>query len=1172
MTARQQLEGYLQQLQRRLRISTTLRGAAILASSALVTTLVLVLIANALRFSGASLAGARVVLYLVIAACVAFGFVLPLLRMNRRRSAWEAEALVPDFGQRLVTLAERDRGGQAQGAFTELLAADTLKIAQRAEATKLVPNKGLLISLGTALASLGVLIWMIVAGPGFLGYGAALLWAGNAGASPLYDLRVRPGDATVRRNSDELISVEPRGIQTNGMRIYARYESTSKWDRLPMQPQPGTSNFQFVFAGLPEDVEYYVEAGQLRSPHFHIRVTDVPAVKQIRVTYRFPAWTGIPASSDDHGGDLHAIEGTDADLDITVDRPLANGVLVLDDDRQIQLRPGANNSYAGTIHLEKDGAYHVAAVDRGEPVRISEDYFINATKADAPDVVIARPAGDYRASPIEEVTVAAKADDAFGLRDFTLHYSVNGGADQSLNLLSHPGAKTADGSTLIRLEDFKAVPGDIVSIYATAKDAHAESRTDMYFIQAEPFEREYSQSQQAGGGGGGGGGNAPDEISQRQKEIIGSTWKQLGDKNATAESAAQNAKFLSGVQAKLHDQAISLANRLQMRGLDGGNEAFNSFQKNMNAAANAMTPAADTLRGEKWKDAIPHEQQALQYLLRAEATFRQIEVAFGSAGGAGGGGGSAGRDLASLFDLELDTQKNQYETAQTGNSAAQQSEKVDEALRKLDELARREEQLASQNNANSPDSRWQQEMLRREAEELQRQIEQLSRNGNSQSNSPDGQPSGQSSSSGGSASDPRVQQALNQMRQANDDMRRANSEGQQGQSDRRRAAQQLRDATNLLGGTQRQQNSGRLDSLAQEAQRLANEQRGQSDRIRSLSQQAASGDPQAQSTYSAAQSLADDRQKLADDLARLESQMRDAVRDLASGNHDAASKLRDGLRQADQSNLDSRVQRSADMLRRGVDPDRNGSEGQIASDLDQLNQQTRAAQRALGSGTQPGDSQNALDQVQTLRDRLQALDRNSSPGERNSPGNRSGPQNGRQSAQQGGQQAGQQPGGSSEPGDRNGAVGQFVNPGGGYNGGPVYGGMNTGNNVYNSGQLPSPPNGYANPVPEQAYRDSMAQLDQLRQSVKDDPDALRQVQDLIREMQRLDPSRFPGNPAIVDELHNRVLGDVDKLELQLRRATAAKQSGQVHGTDSQPVPAGYEDAVADYFRRLSKTP
>ena len=1150
MTAGQQLDTYLAQLQRRLRIRATLRGAAILASSALVTTVVLVLIANALAFSGASMSGARIVLFLVIAACVAFSCVLPLLRLNRRRSAWEAEAAVPDFKQRLITLAERGR--EEQGAFGELLAADTLKIAQHAEVTQIVPNKKLMISLGTAIASLGVLIWMIVAGPGFLGYGAALLWAGNAGAAPLYDLRITPGDASVRRNSDQLISVQPRGWQTNSVRIFARYESASKWDALAMQPQPGTSDFQFLFAGLPEDVEYYVEAGPLHSRHFHIRVTDVPAVKRIRVTYHFPAWTGIDASTDDHGGDLHAIEGTDADLEITMDHPLNSGVLVLDDDRRIPLSGGAGNSYRGTIRLEKDGAYHLATIDHGQPVRVSEDYFINATKADAPDVVISRPAGDYRASPIEEVTIEAKANDPFGLRDFTLHYSVNGGADKAVNLLAQSGQKTADGTTVIRLEDFKAVPGDIVSIYATAKDAHADSRTDMFFIQAEPFEREYSQSQQAGGGAGGGSGNAPDEISQRQKEIIGATWKQLGDKAATAEKAAQNAKFLSGVQAKLHDQAVSLANRLQMRGLDGGNDEFNAFQKDMNAAADAMSPAADTLRGQKWKDAIPHEQQALQYLLRAEATFRRIQVAFGSAGGSGGSSGSAGRDLASLFDLELDTQKNQYETAQTGNSASQQSQDVDEALRKLDELARREEQLASQNNANLPDQRWQQEMLRREAEELQQQMEQLTRNGQPASNSASGEPSGQSSASGGSSSDPRVQQALNQLRQANDDMRRANSQAQQGpgqgREDARRAAERLRDATNLLGGTQRQQNSGRLDSLTQEANRLANEQRSQSDRVRGLASRATNGDGNGESTYNEVQSLAEDRQRLADDLARLETQMRNAARDLASGEHAAASKLRDALRQADQSNLDSRVQRSADMLRRGANPDRNSSEAQIASDLDQLGQQTREARQALGNGGgQAGDSQDALDQVQRLRDRLEALNR--SPNAQNARG-----------------------GSQSGPGNRDGAAGQFVNPGGGPNGGPVYGGMNTGNNIYNSGQLPSPPNGYANPVPGPAYRDSMAELNQLRQSLKDDPESQRQVQELIREMQRLDPSRFPGNPAMVEELYNRVLGDVDKLELRLHRDSDAKQLGQVRNAESQPVPPGYEDAVAEYFRRLSKTP
>ena len=58
--------------------------------------------------------------------------------------------------------------------------------------------------------------------------------------------------------------------------------------------------------------------------------------------------------------------------------------------------------------MQKDGAYHVSASDDGQSVRLSEDYFIATDKAMPPQLSIARPGnGDYRASPIEEVTVGA---------------------------------------------------------------------------------------------------------------------------------------------------------------------------------------------------------------------------------------------------------------------------------------------------------------------------------------------------------------------------------------------------------------------------------------------------------------------------------------------------------------------------------------------------------------------------------------------------------------------------------------------------------------------------------------------------------------------------------------------------------------------------------------------
>jgi hypothetical protein len=98
----------------------------------------------------------------------------------------------------------------------------------------------------------------------------------------------------------------------------------------------------------------------------------------------------------------------------------------------------------------------------------------------------------------------------------------------------------------------------------------------------------------------------------------------------------------------------------------------------------------------------------------------------------------------------------------------------------------------------------------------------------------------------------------------------------------------------------------------------------------------------------------------------------------------------------------------------------------------------------------------------------------------------------------------------------------------------------------------------------------MRDLNQLRQAVQEDPEMAKQVQELIREMERLDPSRYPGNPALVEQLHSQVLANVDKLELQLRRQIDDKQSGQVRSGDTNTVPQGYEEPVAEYYRRLSK--
>ncbi len=65
-------------------------------------------------------------------------------------------------------------------------------------------------------------------------------------------------------------------------------------------------------------------------------------------------------------------------------------------------------------------------------------------------------------------------------------------------------------------------------------------------------------------------------------------------------------------------------------------------------------------------------------------------------------------------------------------------------------------------------------------------------------------------------------------------------------------------------------------------------------------------------------------------------------------------------------------------------------------------------------------------------------------------------------------------------------------------------------------------------------------LNQVRAAVQDSPEARQQVQALIEQMRNLDPSRFPGNPALVEQMHQQLVSQVDSLELQLRKQLKMK--------------------------------
>jgi hypothetical protein len=293
----------------------------------------------------------------------------------------------------------------------------------------------------------------------------------------------------------------------------------------------------------------------------------------------------------------------------------------------------------------------------------------------------------------------------------------------------------------------------------------------------------------------------------------------------------------------------------------------------------------------------------------------------------------------------------------------------------------------------------------------------------------------------------------------------------------------------------------------------------------------------------------------------------------------------------DESDLGTRLQRSSDQLRSGGFSD--SAETALTSDLRKLSQQVGEAARALG-GAEHGTSDDvalnrAMDDLSRLRDQLAGLGEQSGRqpgGQQFQPGPLSRNGQSGSSAQQGGQAAGGQTGGGQPGGaqvggaqtgggQNGGPIGNRIagpvgNPGGGTtNGrGNINGGYDTGNTRI-SGRAVAPQTG---PNPADAQREieqGLNLLNGVRPVVQDSPEARRELQSLIDQMRNLDPKRFPGNPGLVEQMHQQLLSNVDALELQLRRQLDEKQGGTIRNPDPAKIPPGYQDSVAEYYRKLS---
>jgi hypothetical protein len=1224
MNPRDRLEQYLDALRGRIRTLIYARAAAAGAVGVVVLTAACVWMLNRDGFPSPLAATGRVLILAMLAAVAVASIWLPLRKLKFKDGADEIERRLPAQHGRIETYLDMRRR-EAEGMSSplmDLLAGDAATLAESTPVREVIPDPRIWTGGGIAVAAAAMLLLALVAGPAYWGYGTRHLLLGMSlprDAVPLRRVVVTPGDATVRRNSDLAIRAAVEGFRPDEASVFVRYDDEQQWQRAPMQlvQDSERARWEFKLYALRGPLHYYVQADNSRSSEksveHSIAVVDLPHIERVRLTYDYPEWTDLPPRTEDTVRDIQAVAGTGVKLEVFANAPLNSPVVVVD-GKQVAM-DSEGGAATGSIKVEKAGTYRISARVADELVPLTDEYTIQLLNDEKPTVAIEKPGRDWRATSIEEVPVRIDARDDFRLQDVELRYAVNGGDWKKMDVAR--GGKQVREDSLLKLEEMggtgtarpltaKAAdapqlePGDLVSYYAVARDRNQSVQTDLFMVQVQPFERRYTQ--EAGGGGGRGGDNAADEqgaISERQREILLATWNLQRSDNKASRSRKQleeSAKMLSEMQTLLAQQARTLSERTRARVSLDEDVRVKQFVESLDRAAEAMDPAAKHLENFKLAQAVPVEQQALQQLLRAEAAFRDVQVSM-QRDNSGGSGTQAARNLTEMFELEMDVDKNHYET-ESQLAKEQKKEELDDAMRKLKELAARQEKLAQEMQRNAlpeREQRWRQEQLRREAEDLRRRLAELQRQQNSSSSQNANAQGQQSGDPQGQQSSNQVANAMDTMRRALEDMRAASSEQRQGSSgasgnSAQEASRKLKKALEQMDRPPGQGLSEKLERFASRTEKLANEQRkAEADLYDAIAEAEQAGRRRGLLEPRRAEALTRSKQEMADEVRNLQQDMRNAMNDHRTQEPGSTQKLGEIVSDLESTNVVTRISRSAAEIQYGRARDAASREGLITDVLDSLEKGLReTAQMAAHEGkrdTAPADPEAVLAELSELRRALQEAQRGKGPGGKEPGQNRNSRQaqaQGQQSGQQPGQgkgqvqnpeHEGQTPGQASDRGQRQASSGQGgnTNSGGASSNGGL-GAWNPGSFGGADGNVRAPRSGWIGNV-------EPTDLAQFRREAAAVAESVRDLAERMRSAE-LSPAEINALRRMAHELRS-LAGDpmaaqtqamaklVDQIELAtLAAATKVRDAAPAHTSAATAEEPQYREAVAEYYRRL----
>jgi hypothetical protein len=303
---------------------------------------------------------------------------------------------------------------------------------------------------------------------------------------------VRPGGTRIAEGKPLRITARLSGVIPPGAQMHRRFGELA-WQISPMQGDAAHEDtFGFDVKQTTESFDYFITAGDGRSPIYHVEVVKPPQIDKLSVTYTLPPYAGQPprivADSD---GEVSGPAGTTIELELKASKPLQSTTLTTKEGAVFNFeKRGDDSTWSCSFVLWTREARPAAGIT-GRQLQASTTYRLRlldtegyenadplwrsiALIRDQPPVVaIVGPGDKISVKPGAAVDLTIEARDDYGLAVVRLLHRVNDSEEVSeLARFPHDKAPELRTSDVFRwdLATGRFQAGDRVEYWAEAAD------------------------------------------------------------------------------------------------------------------------------------------------------------------------------------------------------------------------------------------------------------------------------------------------------------------------------------------------------------------------------------------------------------------------------------------------------------------------------------------------------------------------------------------------------------------------------------------------------------------------------------------------------------------------------------------------------------------------------